>query len=199
MCAQACTCVENIHVHPPPAPHTSVLMSFSSGEDKSKGASPSSQKNQLLLHELLRCLPSVSLQKKKNKKSSHCSMFPPPAHSLLLLVMPWYEDTNSQILKVFILLMTQILQYLGIFFFSPVLAVFVHIDTSHIQQLSSSSQHLAKEGTLQVRKKKRFHSRNTNISSLPSAVLMYWSSDTESGLLRGTETPLNGDFCLLCK
>lgn len=138
------------HMHAPPAPHTSVLMSFSSGEDKSKGASPSSQKNQLLLHELLRCLPSVSLK----KKSSHCSMFPPPAHPLLLLVMPWYEDINSQILKVFILLMTQILQYLGIFSFSTFLAVFVHTDTSHVQQLSSSSQHLAKAGTLQVKKKK---------------------------------------------
>lgn len=64
----ACTCTQNAHMRTGthPLTRTSVLMSFSSGEDKSKGASPSSQKNQLLLHELLRCLPSVSLQKKKS-------------------------------------------------------------------------------------------------------------------------------------
>lgn len=68
------------HKHPsfPPTHTTSVLMSFSSGEDKSKGASPSSQKNQLLLHELLRCLPSVSLQKKKKE-----SLFNVPSPSIL--------------------------------------------------------------------------------------------------------------------
>lgn len=88
----ACTCTQNIHMRTGthPLTRTSVLMSFSSGEDKSKGASPSSQKNQLLLHELLRCLPSVSLQKK-----NHCSAFPPPTHSAFTF---WYHDLQIQIL-----------------------------------------------------------------------------------------------------
>lgn len=123
-----CTCTQNIHMHAStyPLTCTSVLMSFSSGEDKSKGASPSSQKNQLLLHELLRCLPSVSLQKKK----SHCSVFPPPAHSLLLPSdIMTYRHKFSRI-KVFILLMTYISQYSNTF--SPALAVFVHTHPCHI-------------------------------------------------------------------
>lgn len=79
-----CTCTQNIHMHAStyPLTRTSVLMSFSSGEDKSKGASPSSQKNQLLLHELLRCLPSVSLQKKK--VIVQCSL---PQHALCFYLL----------------------------------------------------------------------------------------------------------------
>lgn len=80
-----CTCTQNIHMHAStyPLTRTSVLMSFSSGEDKSKGASPSSQKNQLLLHELLRCLPSVSLPKKK-KVIVQCSL---PQHTLCFYLL----------------------------------------------------------------------------------------------------------------
>lgn len=57
--------------------------------------------------------------------------------------------------------MTCVSQYFNIF--SLVLAVFVHMHIFLTQQLSSSTQHLM-EGTLQVKKKKN-HSKNTNISS----------------------------------
>lgn len=88
-------------------------------------------------------------------------MFPPPAYSLLLPCdIMTYRHKFSHI-KVFILLMTCISQYFNIF--SPVLAVFVHMNIFHIQQLSSSTQHL-REGTLQVKKKKNYN-KNTNISS----------------------------------
>lgn len=118
-------------------------------------------------------------KKKKNPVIVRCFL---PQHTLCFYLWchdmkTYHSHTNSQLLKVFILLMTQILQYLGIFFFSPVLAVFVHIDTSHIQQLSSSSQHLAKEGTLQVRKKKDFIAE---ILIFPLCQVQYWCTGAQT-------------------
>lgn len=131
------------------------------------------------------------------KKRSHCSMFPPPAYSLLLPCDIMTHRHKFSHIKVFILLMTRVSQYFNIF--SPVLAVFVHMHIFLTQQLSSSTQHLM-EGTLQVKKKKKKHSKNTNISSaakcgIDALMLRNWIK----ALMLNGKTPLNECFCLSCK
>lgn len=182
MCAQTHAHAYRIYTctHAHPAPHTSVLMSFSSGEDKSKGASPSSQKNQLLLHELLRCLPSVSLQKKK----SHCSMFPPAAHSLLLPcdIMTWRHKFLHR--KVFILLITCNAVFEYLFLLSSVSCIYAHTHFSHIATVILLPA--LSWGGAAASKKNHFVAKILIFPLLPSAVLMYWCSETESRLLHWT-------------
>lgn len=119
------------YVHAPPAPHTSVLMSFSSGEDKSKGASPSSQKNQLLLHELLRCLPSVSLQKKKKIQSLFDVSSPSTPFAFTCDTMIWrYKFSDIKSFHSFNDINIAVFGYLFLFYSSSCICAHRHF--SHI-------------------------------------------------------------------
>lgn len=172
------TCTQNIHVHTrtPRPPHLCVneLFLWRGQVERSQSFQPKKSIASSWIIEMF----AISFF---TKKKSHCSMFPPAAHSLLLPcdIMTWRHKFLHR--KVFILLMACNAVFEYLFLLSSVSCIYAHTHFSHIATVVLLPA--LSWGGAAASKKNHFVAKILIFPLLPSAVLMYWCSETESRLL----------------